>query len=72
MKNLLRPLVLTALTLALAACMSSYRITTTDGQVYIADETPVYDVATDSYAFTAQDGQQVRLSKQQIELIKEQ
>lgn len=72
MMNLLKPLVLMALPLVLAACMSSYRITTTDGQVFIAEETPVYDVATDSYAFTDRDGQQIRLSKQQIEAIKEQ
>ncbi|WP_207264719.1 YgdI/YgdR family lipoprotein [Desulfovibrio sp. Huiquan2017] len=61
------------LTVGLAACMTAnYKITTTTGQIYIAQDNPVYDVTTDTYAFTDETGKQVTLEKQEIKLIKEQ
>jgi hypothetical protein len=51
---------------------SSYKITTMDGQIYFAQDNPVYDVNTDTYVFTDENGQQVTLGKHQIKLIKEQ
>jgi predicted aminopeptidase len=73
MSALTRLLAACILTLALAACMTtSYKITTTTGQIYFAQDNPVYDVNTDTYAFTDETGQQVTLGKQEIKLIKEQ
>jgi predicted aminopeptidase len=73
MSALSRLLAACLLALALAACMTtSYKITTTDGQIYIARDNPVYDVNTDTYAFTDENGEQVTLGKQEIKLIKEQ
>lgn len=61
------------LALSLAGCMTaSYKITTTDGQIYIAQDNPVYDVATDTYVFMDENGEQVTLGKHEIKLIKEQ
>ncbi|OIQ51645.1 hypothetical protein BerOc1_00100 [Pseudodesulfovibrio hydrargyri] len=73
MSALSRLLAACILVIGLAACMTtSYKITTTSGQIYIAQDHPVYDVSTDTYAFTDENGQQVTLGKQEIRLIKEQ
>ena len=73
MKSLMRLLAASALCLALTACMTTtYMITTTDGQTYIAHQNPTYDVASDTYAFTDENGKEVTLEKQEIKLIKEQ
>ncbi|WP_338666971.1 YgdI/YgdR family lipoprotein [Pseudodesulfovibrio methanolicus] len=73
MSALLRLLATCILILSLAGCMTtSYKITTTDGQTYIAKDNPVYDVGSDTYAFTDENGEQVTLGKQEIKLIKEQ
>jgi hypothetical protein len=73
MSVLSRLLAVCILALSLTACMtSSYKITTMDGQIYFAQDNPVYDVNTDTYVFTDENGQQVTLGKHQIKLIKEQ
>ncbi|WP_319584947.1 YgdI/YgdR family lipoprotein [uncultured Pseudodesulfovibrio sp.] len=73
MSALSRLLAACILALSLAACMTtSYKITTMNGQIYFAQDHPVYDVNTDTYVFTDEDGQEVKLGKQEIKLIKEQ
>jgi len=73
MSALSRVLAACIMALSLTACMTtSYRITTMDGQIYIAQDNPIYDVDTDTYAFTDEKGQTVTLGKQEIKLIKEQ
>ncbi|WFS61021.1 YgdI/YgdR family lipoprotein [Pseudodesulfovibrio thermohalotolerans] len=67
------PKLLAACLLALAACTTtSYKITTTNGQIYFAQDNPVYDVSSDTYVFVDENGEQVTLGKCEIKLIKEQ
>ncbi|WP_272699662.1 YgdI/YgdR family lipoprotein [Desulfovibrio sp. Fe33] len=67
------PKLLAACLLVLAACTTtSYKITTTTGQIYFAQDNPVYDVSSDTYVFIDENGEQVTLGKCEIKFIKEQ
>lgn len=73
MKRFFQLLAVTILTLSLTACLSTkYEITTLDGQTYIACENPQYNVATETYIFKDENGEEVILQKEEIQYIKEQ
>lgn len=67
--------ILTAVFLAalLAGCgVKSYSIKTNSGREYIAQGAPVYNVKSDTYTFSDDQGREVVIHKDEIRVIKEQ
>jgi hypothetical protein len=72
MKRLLVLITVLLMTLSLAACGSkTYQVTTRSGQTFTANGSPDYDVQSETYKFKDEEGKEVILSKEEIEVIKE-
>lgn len=68
-------IILTAIVFAalLSACGTrAYKITTHNGQEYIAQGAPEYNVKSETYTFTDDHGKEVVINKDDIQVIKEQ
>lgn len=72
MKRLLTILCALLLTLLLAGCGSKqYQVTTKSGKSYTADGALDYDVQTETYRFENENGNEVILNQEDIEVIQE-
>jgi len=72
MKRLLALLLTFLLTFSLAACGSkAYQVTTRSGQTFTAKGSPEYDVQSETYKFKDEEGKEVILNQEDIEVIKE-
>lgn len=72
MKRILALIMTLLLAFSMTACGSkSYQITTRSGESYTAKGSPEYDVQTETYKFENEEGKEVILNQEDIEVIKE-
>lgn len=72
MKRIFALILTLLMALSLCACGSkTYEITTRTGQSFTAKGSPKYDVQSETYKFENEDGKEVILNQEDIEVIKE-
>ena len=72
MRRHLAAALILALLFVLTACGSrQYVVTTKSGQAYTATSDLEYDMESQTYSFEDENGRQVRLNKEDVEVIKQ-
>lgn len=72
MKRIISLLLAALLVMVLAGCgAKSYQFTTKSGQIYTSAGEPEYDVQSETYKFENEEGREVILNQEDIEVIQE-
>lgn len=72
MKRIIGTLLALLMLLSLAACGSkSYQVTTKTGKTFITQGSPEYDMKSETYKFTNEEGKEVIINQADVDVIQE-
>lgn len=71
MRSLLNLLLVAILAVSMACCSTLYSIKMKDGQEFISKGEPEFDKKSGTYEFESIDGKKVRVTREEVEVIKE-